>query len=48
MLRYHVAYQLPRGDDRMVAGEVLDFPGIASRGIDLADADAIGLLPFLA
>ena len=37
MLRYHVAYHLPRGDDRMVA-EVLDFPGVLSQGFDLADA----------
>jgi predicted RNase H-like HicB family nuclease len=38
MLRYHVAYHLPRGDDRMVVAEVLDFPGVASQGFDLADA----------
>ncbi len=38
MLRYHVAYFLPRGDDRMVVAEVLDFPGVASQGFDLADA----------
>jgi len=38
MLRYHVAYFLPRGDDRMVVAEVLDFPGVASQGSNLADA----------
>lgn len=38
MLRYHVAYFLPRGDDRMVVAEVLDFPGVCSQGFDLADA----------
>jgi predicted RNase H-like HicB family nuclease len=38
MLRYHVAYFLPRGDDRMVGAEVLDFPGVVSQGFDLADA----------
>ncbi len=38
MLRYHVAYYLPRGDDRMVVAEVLDFPGVLSQGFDLADA----------
>lgn len=38
MLRYHVAYHLPRGDDHMVIAEVLDFPGVVSQGFDLADA----------
>ena len=38
MLRYHVAYYMPRGDDRMVVAEVLDFPGVCSQGFDLADA----------
>jgi len=38
MLRYHVAYYLPRGDDRMVVAEVLDFPGVCSQGFDIADA----------
>jgi len=37
-LRYHVAYFLPRGQDRMVVAEVLDFPGVVSQGFDLADA----------
>lgn len=38
MLRYHVAYFLPKGDERMVVAEVLDFPGVFSQGFDLADA----------
>jgi predicted RNase H-like HicB family nuclease len=38
MLRYHVAYYLPRGDGRMVVAEVLDFPGAMSQGFDLPDA----------
>lgn len=38
MLRYLVAYFLPRGDDRMVVAEVLDFPEVVSQGFDLADA----------
>ena len=38
MLRYHVAYHLPQGEDRMVVAEVLDFPGVCSQGFDLADA----------
>jgi len=38
MLQYHVAYHLPRGQDRMVVAEVLDFPGVVSQGFDLADA----------
>jgi len=38
LFRYHVAYHLPRGDDRMVVAEVLDFPGVLSQGFDLADA----------
>ncbi len=38
MLRYHVAYHLPRGRDRMVVTEVLDFPGVVSQGFDLPDA----------
>ena len=37
-MRYHVAYYLPRGDDRMIVAEVLDFPGVTSQGFDLADA----------
>ena len=38
MLRYHVAYFLPKGEDRMVVAEVLDFPGVVSQGFDLTDA----------
>ena len=38
MLRYHVAYFLPKNGDRMVVAEVLDFPGVCSQGFDLADA----------
>lgn len=38
MLKYHVAYYLPQGQDRMVVAEVLDFPGVVSQGFDLADA----------
>lgn len=38
VLRYHVAYYLPKGDDRMVVAEVLDFPGAVSQGFDLGDA----------
>ena len=38
MLSYHVAYYLPKGNDRMVVAEVLDFPGVASQGFGLADA----------
>jgi predicted RNase H-like HicB family nuclease len=37
-MRYHVAFYLPRGNDRMVVAEVLDFPGVLSQGFDLADA----------
>ena len=38
MLRYHVAYYLPRGEDRMVVAEVLDFPGVFSQGFNLPGA----------
>ena len=38
MLQYHAAFYLPRGEDRMVVAEVLDFPGVVSQGFDLADA----------
>ena len=38
VLRYHVAYYLPKADNRMVVAEVLDFPGVVSQGFDLADA----------
>jgi predicted RNase H-like HicB family nuclease len=38
MLRYHVAFYLPRTGDKMVVAEALDFPGAVSQGFDLADA----------
>jgi predicted RNase H-like HicB family nuclease len=38
MLRYHVAFHLPRGAGEMVVAEALDFPGAFTRGFDLADA----------
>ena len=38
MLQYHVAFYVPRGEDRMVVAEVLDFPGVISQGFDLAGA----------
>lgn len=38
MLQYHVAFYLPRGSERMVIAEVLDFPGVFSQGFDLPDA----------
>lgn len=41
MLQYHVAFYLPRDEDRMVVAEVLDFPGVVSQGFGLADARAM-------
>jgi predicted RNase H-like HicB family nuclease len=41
MLEYDVVFHVPRGDDRMVVAEVLDFPGVVSQGFDLADACTI-------
>jgi predicted RNase H-like HicB family nuclease len=38
MLRYHVAFHLPKGADQMVVAEALDFPGAVSQGFDLPDA----------
>ena len=38
MLRYHVAFHLPRAAGEMVVAEALDFPGALSQGFDLADA----------
>jgi len=38
MLRYHVAFYLPRAADKMVVAEALDFPGAVSQGFDLPDA----------
>ena len=41
MLQYHVAFYLPRGEDRIVVADVLDFSGVVSQGFDLADARAM-------
>jgi predicted RNase H-like HicB family nuclease len=38
MLRYHIAFYLPRVPGEMVVAEALDFPGAVSQGFDLADA----------
>jgi predicted RNase H-like HicB family nuclease len=38
MLRYHVAFFLPRASGEMVVAEALDFPGAVSQGFDLTDA----------
>ncbi len=38
MLRYHVAFHLPRAVGEMVVAEVLDFPGAVRQGFDLPDA----------
>ena len=38
MLRYHVAFHLPRVAGEMVVAEALDFPGAVTQGFDLADA----------
>jgi predicted RNase H-like HicB family nuclease len=38
MLRYHVAFHLPRAAGEMVVAEALDFPGAVSQGFDLPDA----------
>jgi predicted RNase H-like HicB family nuclease len=38
MLRYHVAFYLPRTAGGMVVAEALDFPGAVTQGFDLADA----------
>src|SRR5438309_8332645 len=38
MLRYHVAFHLPRVAGEMVVAEALDFPGAMSQGFDLPDA----------
>jgi predicted RNase H-like HicB family nuclease len=38
MLRYHVAFYLPRAAREMVVAEALDFPGAVTQGFDLADA----------
>ena len=41
MLNYHAAFYMPRGEDRMVVAQVLDFEGVVSQGFDLADARAM-------
>jgi len=38
MLRYHIAFYLPRTKAEMVVAEALDFPGAVTQGFDLADA----------
>ena len=38
MLRYHVAFYLPRKTGEMVVAEALDFPGAVTQGFDLTDA----------
>jgi predicted RNase H-like HicB family nuclease len=38
MLRYHIAFHLPRAAGEMVVAEALDFPGAVTQGFDLTDA----------
>jgi predicted RNase H-like HicB family nuclease len=38
MLRYHIAFHLPRATGEMVVAEALDFPGAVTQGFDLSDA----------
>jgi predicted RNase H-like HicB family nuclease len=38
MLRYHVAFYLPKLAGEMVVAEALDFPGAVTQGFDLPDA----------
>jgi predicted RNase H-like HicB family nuclease len=38
MLRYHVAFYVPRTAGEMVVAEALDFPGAVTQGFDLPDA----------
>lgn len=38
MLRYHVAFHLPKAPGQMVVAEALDFPGAVTQGFDLSDA----------
>ena len=38
MLRYHVAFYLPKKPGDFVVAEALDFPGAVSQGFDLQDA----------
>ena len=38
MLRYKIAFYLPRATGEMVVAEALDFPGAITQGFDLSDA----------
>jgi hypothetical protein len=38
MLRYHIAFYLPKAPGDMVVAEALDFPGAVTQGFDLPDA----------
>ena len=38
MLRYHVAFFLPKTPGEMVVAEALDLPGAITQGSDLSDA----------
>ena len=38
MLRYHIAFYLPKTAGGMVVAEALDFPGAVTQGFDLPDA----------
>jgi predicted RNase H-like HicB family nuclease len=38
MLRYHVAFHLPKAPGELVVAEALDFPGAVTQGFDLQDA----------
>ena len=38
VLRYHIAFHLPRAAGEMVVAEALDFPGAVTQGFDLSDA----------
>ena len=38
MLRYHIAFHLPRAAGEMVVAEALDFPGAVTQGFDLPNA----------
>jgi hypothetical protein len=38
MLRYHVAFYLPKTASEMVVAEALDFSGAVTQGFDLPDA----------
>jgi len=38
MLRYHIAFYLPKVPGEVVIAEALDFPGAVTQGFDLPDA----------